>query len=99
MDFVLFVGVGMAAALATWELVRRAVLGNRMDRSFEALKAGTRQMASRDDVVIHRTPLRAGVAVITVHHSQGPKASNEESPAELIAATVRNVPLHARLAS
>ena len=60
MDVVLLVGGGLAAALATGELVRRRVLGNRMDRSFEVLKVGTRRFAPRNDVVLRRAPVRAG---------------------------------------
>lgn len=99
MDLELLVGGGLVAALATWELGRRAVLGNRMDRSFEVLKAGTRQMASPDDVVIRRAPVRGAVFIKSVRHDQGPRVSDTESPAELIAPRVSHVPLHARRAS
>jgi hypothetical protein len=99
MDLVLLVGGGLAAVLATWELARRAQLGNRMDRSFEILKVGMRQMASPDDVVIRRAPVRGAVLIKAVRHDQGPKASYTEAPAELLPTRVRHVPLHARRAS
>jgi hypothetical protein len=97
MDLELLVGGGLAASLAAWELARRAVLGNRMDRSFEVLKEGRRQMASSDDVVI--APVLGAALIKAVRQDQGSKPSDTESPAELIPTRVRHVPFHARRAS
>jgi hypothetical protein len=99
MDLVLFVGVGVGAAFATWELVRRAVLGNRMDRSFEVLKVRTRQPAPGDDVVVHRAPLRRAVLIKAVRHHQRQVPSCKESPAGLISAGAPYIPLRSRRAS
>lgn len=41
MQFVLVIGAVLVAALAVSTLARRTVLGNRMDRSYEASKPGS----------------------------------------------------------
>jgi hypothetical protein len=92
MDVVLLVGAGLVAVVACWELVRRAVLGNRMDRSF--------QMAARADVATPRSPVRAGALLIkAARQEQSPTASFENPLPEFISPRGRSVPLHARTAS
>jgi hypothetical protein len=99
MDLVLLVGIGVPAALAAGVSARRAVLGNQMARSFETLKLSMRQSASRDDLVMRRAPVSGTVSIGVVRHGLGPRANNQEPPAEVTRAGVRHVPLHARRAS
>jgi hypothetical protein len=99
MDLVLLVVVSGAATLAVGGLTRRAVLGNRMDCSFEALKVGMRQKVWLEDEMILRAPVQSAVAIKAVRHNPSPMANAEESPAEFKPAVVRHVPLHARQAS
>jgi hypothetical protein len=98
MGLVLLVGTSLAVALTAGELARRAVLGNRMDRSLAALKATTRQSKSRDDVLVG-APVRGTVSIRDVRPDHGPIASNEESLAKLMATRVRQIHHHARRAS
>jgi hypothetical protein len=99
MDLVLLVVVGGAATLAVAGLTRRAVLGNRMDCSFEELKVGMRQTVWLEDEMILQAPAQSAVAITAVRQDPSPIANIEESPAELKPAIVRHVPPHARRAS
>jgi hypothetical protein len=94
MDLVLLIGVSVVAALAAGVSARRAVLGNRMDSSFDLLKVRTRQNATFDDVVIRPAPVRRLVSI-----KPAPIANNEGSLAEVIPARVGHIPLHSRRAS
>jgi hypothetical protein len=82
MDLVLLVFLGAAAVLAMGGLARRAVLGNRMDCSFETLKQKARQNASRDEVVIRRAPAQVD-SIKGVHHGPSPAANTQGVPVEL----------------
>jgi hypothetical protein len=82
MALVLLVFLGAAAALAMGGLARRAVLGNRMDCSFETLKQRTRQNASWDDVVIRRAPVQVD-SIKGVRLGPSPTTNTQEVPAEL----------------
>jgi hypothetical protein len=93
MDLVLLIGLSVVAALAAGVSARRAVLGNRMDSSFEFLKVTTRQSATFDDVVMP-APVRRVVSI-----KPAPMADNERLVAEFIPTRVGHVPLHARRAS
>jgi len=99
MDLVLLVGIALAAVLAAGELVRRAVLGDRMTRSFEALKVRTRQSALLDAVMMPRAPVPRKVSIQAARDDQGPMASSEESMAAVRWARMRHVHFHARRAS
>jgi hypothetical protein len=82
MDLVLLVLLGAAAALAVGGLTRRAMLGNRMDGSFETLKQGTRHDALWDGAVILPAPLETA-SINGVRQGPIPTATTQESPAEL----------------
>jgi len=97
MDLVLLIGVGVVAALAAGVSARRAVLGNRMDSSFEFMKR-TRQRVSIDDVVASRASVR-GTTSVRALHERRPMANNQASPTDHIPAGVHHVPLHERRAS
>ena len=99
MGLVLLIGVGVVSALATCELRRRTVLGNRMDRSFETLKARPRQRGSMDHGVTGRAPVRGTAPIKALRFDQVPVADNQEQPAEVMPNSGGHVPLHARRAS
>ena len=61
MDLVLLVGLGVTAALAVGGLARRAVLGERMNRAFEAPKERSRQNALRETVERRRNQIQSGL--------------------------------------
>lgn len=88
MDLVLLVGVGVVGALVAGVSARRAVLGQRMDDSFEALKVSARQSVSPPDVVMHRAPVRVTVSK-AVLHGHSPIANTGEPQAEVIRASAR----------
>jgi hypothetical protein len=99
MELVLLVGVGVAAALAAGESARRALLGRRMDRSFEVLKVSTPHGALGGDAAMRRVRVRRMISIKAGRHDHGSLANPQESLGELTSAPAPHIPLHARQAS
>jgi hypothetical protein len=98
MELVLLVGVGVAAALAAGESARRALLGRRMDRSFEFLKVNTPHGALGGDAVMRPVRVRRMIS-IKAGRDHGSLANPQESLGELTPVPAPHIPLHARQAS